>query len=146
MTTIGKAIKDAGIAIPTNKRIWQWLKDQGKPRTSAEIGHALNLKASISSSILSQMQVRRMVAGDKQFSNHVGRSVTYYTAIGKSFVVLPVPKDLAVLPASKTPITDEIIDVEPKQSKTDALLSTLSVVDAYDLYQRLHAMFNPKEK
>ncbi len=140
MATLGKAIKDAGIAIPTNKRIWQWLKDQNKAHTSTEVAIALNLKSSISSSMLSQMQERKMVGGEKRFSQHLGRNVTYYSAIGKTFAVLPVPKKIA-----STEIT-EVIDVAPKQSKTDTLLSNLSVVEAYDLYQRLHVMFNPKEK
>ena len=65
MSTISKALKDAGIAPPVNKRIWQWLKDQG-PHTGAEVAVGLNVKGSVSSSMLSQMAERKMVNVEKK--------------------------------------------------------------------------------
>lgn len=141
---MSKAIKDAGIAIPMNKRIWQWLKDQG-PHTGAEVATGINITSSASSSMLSQMAVRKMVSTTKKHSERLGRSVTYYAAIGKQFVVLPIPKTLPVV--VETP-SQEVVVLEPihtKKTTVEALLSTLSVADAYELYKHLRDMFNPKD-
>lgn len=143
MTTLPKALKEAGVSIPVNRRIWQWLKDQGS-HTSSEITKGLNITASSTSSILSQMVERKMVSADKKHSEHSGRSVTYYTAIGKSFVLLPSPKKQ---PERKNEVVVAgPVEVLPKKSKVEEILDSLSVVDAFELYKRLDVMFNPKKE
>ena len=143
MTTLPKALKEAGIAIPVNRRIWQWLKDQG-PHTSTEVAAALNITNASASSILSQLANRKMVTEDKRVSRLARRPVTYYGAIGKTFVLLPIIK-------VKTQVKKEVvvpvpIEVLPKKSKVEDILDSLSVVDAYDLFQRLNMMFNQKRE
>lgn len=140
---MSKAIKDAGIAPPVNKRIWQWLKDNGS-HTGLEIATALNIPSSASSSMLSQMLVRKMVAGVKKRSEHLKRDVTYYSAIGRSFVVLPVPKKIDPKPPEPENQVVVLEKIEPKKPRVDEILETLSVVDAFALYERLDHMFNKK--
>ncbi len=141
MTTLPKAIKEAGISIPVNRRIWQWLKDQG-PHTGSEIAKGLNISTASASSMLSQMADRKMVSEDKKVSQHLGRAVTYYGAIGKTFVLLPLPKKQAE--KKKEMVVFAPVEVLPKKSKVEEILDSLSVVDAYDLYKRLDGMFNQK--
>ena len=141
MTTMTKAISDAGIIkVTTSKKIWQWLKDNG-PHTCVEVGIALDVKPS-ASTLLSQMAARKMVAGVKKYSEHSRREVTYYSAIGRVYVALPLPKkEKKTIPQStEVVVLDQIL---PKKSKVEEMLDTLSVVDAFDLYKRLDLMFNP---
>ena len=143
MTTLPKALKEAGISIPVNRRIWQWLKDQG-PHTSSEVAASLNITAASASSMLSQMADRKMVSEDKKQSKHVGRPVTYYGAIGKTFVLLPLPKKQT--DKKNELVVTEPVELMPQKTKVEQFLDSLSVVDAYELYKRLDVMFNPKKE
>ena len=133
------AIKEAGISIPANKRIWMWLKDQG-PHTAMEAGKALGLSEASSSANLSGLLQRRMVEGVKKYQEHSKRGVTYYAAIGREFQLLPLPKPKSVKERPMVIVEPS----KPKKSTVDELLDNMSVVEAFEVYKRLSLMFNPK--
>ena len=139
MNSMSIAIKEASIAIPANKRIWMWLKDQG-PHTAVEVCKALGITEASSSANLSGMQQRRMVDGVKKFQEHSKRGVTYYSAVGREFQLLPLPKPKLIPEPSKVIVEPS----KPKKSTVDELMDTMSVVEAFEVYNRLSAMFNPK--
>jgi len=142
-TSIAKALRKAGGAIPANRRIWEWLKEHGD-HTGAEVSAALNIPLAASSSIISQMKSRKMIKVSDKHSEHLGRKVGYYTTIGRNFEVLPLPKkNFDVAASTNIGLGKMAVSSSPASAhiNTDDILETMPVAKAFALYQKLEGMF-----
>ena len=142
-TSIAKALRKAGGAIPANRRIWDWLKEHGD-HTGAEVAAALNIPIAASSSIISQMKARKMVKVSDKQSAHLGRKVGYYSAIGRNFEVLPLPKkDVSMKTQTNIGLGKMVVSSSPAstQINADDILESMPVAKAFALYQKLEGMF-----
>ena len=153
-TTLNKALKESGLAIATNKRIWNWLKERGE-HTGAEIAAGLKIPLSASSSVISTMVNRKMLTVEKKFSKYAGRPIGYYSTCGREFMILPLtPKasapavsEIVVAPPLATKIVEQIVSVTPAATQSiDDILNSLSIVQAQKLYQQLDAIFNAPKR
>lgn len=146
MTTMSRAIKTAGVAIPVNKRCWLWLQEHGT-HTGTEVAHALKIKPSVSSSILSQMVARDMLHGDRKLDDRLGRKVFHYTVRGKTFELKPLKKVEKLVSVDDSTKLGQLMlqELLPKKSKVETILDNLSVTEAFEVYTRLKQMFNQKE-
>ena len=151
-TTLDKAIKNSGLAIATNKRIWNWLKERGE-HTGAEVSVGLKIPLSVSSSIISGMVNRKMLAVNKKFSKHAGRLIGYYSACGREFMILPPTvkvkapvSEIVVAPPPAPNTLEQIVSTIPTVKSIDDILNSLSVVQAHKLYQQLDIIFNANKK
>jgi hypothetical protein len=141
-TSMSRALRKAGGGVPVNRRIWEWLKDKG-PHTGSEVSVALNIPLAASSSIISQMKARSMVRVETKHSEHLGRNVGYYAAVGRSFEILPLPKNREVDKIVPV-IENEIVSVHAHKQTSDEIMDSLSVSQAFDLYKKLDSMFTQK--
>lgn len=140
-TIVAKALREAGVSIPLNQRVWQWVHDH-KEQTSKEIGVALNEAQGNVSSVLGDMVLRKMMYVTKRQSAHKGGPVGYYSVNPKmkTFKLLPKTKPVVAAPVVVASIPEPTLAVQrPKFS-----LESLSVTEAYGLYKDLHVMFGPK--
>lgn len=138
MSTIHTALKDAGVKLPPlNKRVWLWLKDHPH-KTSADIALAINSHQADVSSVLGNLGKRSMVSVKKDYKPGGHTTVSFYSAVGKSFELLPIIKALAFV---QTPPAEPIPEVPAIPITKESILDKLKVKDAFALYQELHAMF-----
>lgn len=152
MATIVKQLKAAGVETrPVIQRVWQWCKDGGKQHTSTEVGDGLGVPRNNASSTLGILCDRGMMTSKKEFSKLLGRSITYYAVNPKmkKYELQPITaaaKSRAKRSKSKQTVEKEIFTVagtahEPPKVELH-ILDTMSVREAYKMYQELHAMFN----
>lgn len=142
MNAMTKALKTAGIAIPHNQRIWQWLFDNGK-HTSKEISAALSVPQNNVATLLGDMIKRKMVVKTSEFSTLKGGDTAYYAVHPKvrAFILLPKPKKVApvVEPVVEVTVPAPVLVESPAVIKPS--IDTLSVNEAFALYKQLHEMF-----
>ena len=84
MNNVSAAFAEAGLTIPLNRRVWQWLKDNG-PHTNNQVAAVFNQARANTSSCLSTMAMRGMVSETKEKSVGSQRMVSRYAAVGKVF-------------------------------------------------------------
>lgn len=141
MGNVTDALKTAGVKVPPlNKRVWLWLHDHPN-KTYTEIGAAINEPPSNVSGTLSAMQKRGMVQGAREYMRGTNRLVTRYCTLGKSFALKPLPTPkLEAEPKVEVQVAAELPKMPP-EAVAKSLLDTLSVKEAFALYQELRAMF-----
>lgn len=172
-TNMEDALKKAGIRTPTQfERVWRWLKDhQGKTSSEVAVGTKLDSPGLVST-ILSQMENRKMIYSALEYRRHTkgakrNHIKCWYTVVSlKEYVLLPKTKKITVprTPATVLPSTPEVLkmEVEPKvptnslawpntdlnilsvEKERRINIESLSVKEAYDLYQQLLRYFGPK--
>lgn len=137
MTTMSRAMKRAGAALPLNNRVWTWLKDH-PGKTSKDIAKALNVAQNSVSAVLTDMVARKMIEVKKEPGISGVPTGRYTTAARlKAFALLPKPKK-----AKKPAAPDN--QAAPVQPAAVPSIESLSVKQAYELYKQLHAMFGGK--
>ena len=148
MNQITVALKEAGMALPTqNQRIWNWLKDHPN-KTTLEISKALNLTLGNVSSLISGMYKRKMVTAINDKSNSRRGVVGRYSVVGREYELLPLPKQQVVARPQPRPIdvappapTPNNVRQAEVPTTAEQILEKLSVKQAHELYVALHGMF-----
>ena len=154
------ALAEAGVKpVPQNRRIWQWLKDNG-PHTAQQIGAALGLKINNVSSQCGAMVLRAMLTGKAETNPATRMPITRYATAAKmrKFELLPVTpeaknrekRDAAKskmvsnvklasrAEANNQAVIERLLEIRPPVAE---LLDRLSVREAFKLYQELRTMF-----
>lgn len=154
MTAMEEAMKKVMKVPPRTERIFNYVKDH--PDVTAEtVRKALKMEASSVSSILSQLESRKMLSSvskalrvNSSNGKSMLRHVAHYTAIIKEYELLPKPKKVAAVAAEvqkKPRIELTIVPVEKKSSNLppsiDEFIERLTIGDARRLHQKLDAMF-----
>ena len=135
---MSKALKAAKISLPGNQRIWRWVKDN-PGHTATEIALALNMKKSDVSSLLGDMSQRPGVMTRKSDSV-VGSNRTVFR-----YAVPARMKEFELLPKTKKVVEAELAVPVPVEvaAPPKSLIETLTVRQAFELYQELCKMFRP---
>jgi DNA-binding CsgD family transcriptional regulator len=141
MNALTSALKDAGVALPpAGKRIWLWLKDH-PGKTAKDIATALNIEASTSSSQLTKMEQRGMVA--KVYSSVYGDSLRWKTCIPE-YDLLPIHKNGIIAKATVTTLPPPIAPKAPSMGALPSYkfdMEKLTIEDARTLYLQLKKLF-----
>ena len=142
MNSITEALKNAGIKIPTTKRVWTWLKDHPS-KTAKEVASGLNIKENIAYATLHNLLTRGMISAHKEYiytsSKVVGKSyVNVYVAEGKSYELLPVKKSK---PSQVKPLSQPSFNKPVVETKSKIVVDNLSVLEARELYEQLKKIF-----
>lgn len=147
LPAVGVALAESGIKLPSQmQQIWQWLYDNPR-KMASDIAATLPIPSTSVSSVIAQLKGRKMINSSKEWSEHAKKEVTYYSAAGKTFELLPdlrvknkkASGKATVLLEQPEPIEEK---KKPEQPTADSLLDTLSVREAYALYIQLRAMFS----
>ena len=159
MTDLHIALKAAGVKLPSQlERIWVWLKDH-QPQSARQI--EITLKIPQASSILSQMETRRMVSSVKELDRSSGFTTKRFSVVGRTYELLPKPKKTPFKAAAPAAPVINILDLKPGpimqapqivsidtrapwQIFTPAApldLDALTIAEARALYIRLASMF-----
>lgn len=145
MTDMTQALQKAGLTVPHNKRIWMWLKDH-PGKTAKEISLALKLSPAIVYTLLADMEKRRMIQSGKENLCNTGtkfcrKTVKIFTAVGREFELLPVPKRKPRV--INTPIPEPVVKLPilPSPTRSKISLEDLSLMEAKDLYEQLKKIF-----
>ena len=143
MTTMTEALKKVGVTVPHNKRIWLWLKDH-PGKTAKEISAALNIPMTIVYTVAGDMHKRKMLKIEKQvLSYNRGKfgppEVNIYTALGKEFELLPMPKRKKPVTYVKRPEPFPVKPIPEKPKKFN--VEDMSVSEARELYDQLKKIF-----
>jgi hypothetical protein len=152
MTTMAHAFKKVNMAVPNNRRIWQWLKDHQTGDTGytySQVSKALNIKESSSSSLICDMVKRRMMEARRERApKGASRTMTtYYRALGGEYELLPLPlAKLATLPQPLPPAVEpepgRWLPSPPQKVTADKFdLDNLTIGEARTLYLKLKEMF-----
>lgn len=140
---VAVALKKAGLRTPSQMlQIWTWVKDH--PRVLAtDIGSTLPIPMSSVSSVLAQLVARKMMQGKKEWSVHAKRELTYYTAIGKTYELLPDvrPKPLKPSAPASLAVAEPAQEPTPTRSTIEEMTDRLTVGEARALYRVLDRMF-----
>ena len=149
MNTMTIALKNAGLTVPVNKRVWLWLKDHPS-KTVLEIKNGLG-EASDKPiyNAMHDLAARGMVSVTKvkplRHANEPGPSlVNKYTTLGSEFELLPkrktpptvVAKHVASTP---TPVTQK--EPEKVVGKFAINIENMTLADARALYLQLKEFF-----
>jgi len=140
------AMKNAGLSVPLNKRIWLWLKDHpGKAATELEVALGERRSGYVSSALNDLFQ-RGMVTcvktrGSAYRHSNKGRTfVNLYTAVGTEYELLPKRKTPPAAPAkhfADTPVPAP----EKVVGKSEINIENMTLTDARALYMRLKEFF-----
>lgn len=154
MTTMEVAMKKVMKVPPRTERIFNYVKDH--PEVTAEtVRKALKMEASSVSSLLCQLEQRKMLSStDKSMrvnssnGRSMVRNVAHYTSTISEYELLPKPKKLTVVPQvpkKDNPVT--VLSVEKKAPAVsmppsiDEFIERLTIGEARRLHQKLDAMF-----
>lgn len=103
MNQMTTALREAGISMPVNQRIWQWLADHGE-HSGRTIALALNAPVNNVSSLLKDLAERRMVTVRTDMDRSTNRLVMRYTAVPmEHYELLPKQKRDKQHTATPTP-------------------------------------------
>ncbi len=151
MNAVALAFKEASIAVPPlNKRIWLWLKDHPH-KTAAELGVVFSGDNSLSGAMydlyVRNMATRMSVPNGR--SSRGPRTCFAYSALGKSFELLPVkrlPTLNAKHQAAKPPVITLVpvpapAPVERVKPTGEISIDTLTIKQARALYDELRVIF-----
>jgi hypothetical protein len=150
------ALKDAGIAFPSNERIWRWLKDNPNS-TGAKIASVLKIPANNVATLCLSMCKRDMLTNErismrcKTGKGFAMRDVLTYStnpkmetyelwpapAKEKPPVPRPEPKAAPVVAEATAPLT---------MWTPDRAVEKLSLGQCRELFDYLNNIFNPKGK
>lgn len=154
MTAMEEAMKKVMKVPSRTERIFNYVKDH--PDVTAEtVRKALKMEASSVSSLLCQLEQRKMLSSvDKSMrvnssnGKSMVRNVAHYTAIIGEYELLPKPKKVVAVAteAQKKPrIELTIVPVEKKSGNLppsiEEFIERLTIGEARRLHQKLDAMF-----
>lgn len=146
MTAIERALRTAGAPLPSQtQRIWMWLKDH-QPQSAKQVAAAMHLPQA--SSMLSQMEKRRMVTSTLDYDRSTCRHTKKFHTVGREYEYLPLPiKPVVVKPTAQVFAIQFPPSVAPEavqcsQAGPTAFdLDSLTIAEARALYKRLAPMF-----
>ncbi len=166
---VKRALKIAGVERhPLNRRVWQWLKDNGK-HTAVQVGLAMNEAPNNVSAQLTNLYDRGMVIKSKELDKSKGKNghlVAYYMADPKlrSFELLPItkegrerikqrlekkehandpvpPKEPFVVAGTAHLVSPAPAVEPPKPDYKKLVLENMNVIQAHELFLVLKDMF-----
>ena len=153
MTTMEVAMRKVMKVPPRTERIFNYVKDHPDV-TAATVRKALKMEASSVSSLLCQLEQRKMVSSKKEqmrVSSSNGKSairdVAHYSAIIAEYELLPAPKKKPTPSAKQEKAIITVVPVERKigpsavSQTIDEFIERLTIGEARRLHQRLDAMF-----
>jgi hypothetical protein len=123
---MAQAISAALVVPPKTKRIFDYIKDY-PGRNATAITLALKLAPNSTSSVISQLEQRKMVRSENiliKVASGAKRLVKHYTVCIKEYELLPLPKEI-VKPASQSVATCKVVPEEV--AVPDKPLATLTV-------------------
>lgn len=163
-TVMTEALREAGIYMPQNKRIWMWVKDRPN-YTASEIGAALKIAGAAVAGYLRDMEKRKMVksvpasrrlpgGGRGKRGHMVDRLVDTWTVNPKmeEFELWPLPakpkekkdpRPVAEAPAQAALVKQDV-PAAPKPSPTwtpEAAVESFSLAQCRELFNYLHKIF-----
>lgn len=153
-TTMENAMKEAGITIPQNKRIWTYLKDH-PGSTGAAIAAALKIPANNVSTLCADMVKRGMLEqAEQRMRVPMGRGfgeryVLFYSVSPKlrgEYELLPMPKKPKP-PAQEQAEVAENVTLPEKTPfvpvfNPEAFVQPLKLAEVKELYVYLRNFFN----
>lgn len=168
VSSVKLALQEAGVrTVPQNRRVWQWLKDNGK-HTALSVSKALNEPNNNVSSVLGQMRDRGMVISTMEMDQSRGGMRAFFVANPKmkQFELRPLTEEAkkrtkrgyAQEPETKSAESGPFIQVPapvaptftlasntlPERPPGSQILEAMNVRQAYALYLELRAMFERK--
>ena len=150
MNSIGNAMKNAGVKIPSQmERIWNWLTDHPN-QTAQEVAKALKFPGT--SSLIAQMQRRNMLLISYDDCRLKGQKVKRFKPITKTYILLPQSKETlgqrkkivsaAVSTHIPTPLQTPQVTIATLKTPAFAWnVEAMTIADARALYLQLHKMF-----
>lgn len=153
------AVREAGIAMPHNKRIWLWLKDKAPtPQTAAAIAAALKIKPNHVAAMCVDLEARGMVVRTMdrvrlpgKGGTLVDREVSFFTIasrVGEHYELLPKPHKAAPTrpPAPTAPVPQHAPPpAVPQEFSPENFVAKLSLKQCKELFNYLNGIFNAKE-
>jgi len=161
-TTMTKALQEAGITVPQNKRIWLWLKDHpGKP--TGDIAGALKIHIAGANAALRDMEARGMVTslttmrrvrsgGRNAAGRMIERNVLAWEVNPKmqEFELWPRPAKPKAKKAVDTPPVQAALVKAPEPAKEavapptwtpEGAVEKLTLTQCRELFNYLHKVF-----
>ena len=157
MTAIREALKDAGVKLPLNRRVWNWVKDH-PGKTAKEIALGLNEPAQKVYNAVADIECRGMVIGKPVYrSRYTGfgpKTAKEYTAVGDRFELLPTRKKSPGPSSSVTVVKSGVVMQHPSQmtavdvakpaSTHHVDVDALPLAEARRVYLKLREIFGDK--
>ena len=138
-------MQTAGVHTPTQtQRIWMWLNDH-QPQSAKQISMALKMPQA--SSLLSQMEQRRMVVTTPHLNRSSGITIKLYSVVGREYAYLTLPPKPVVAKPTAQVFAIQFQPTEPVQCSQAAPtpaafdLDSMTIAEARALYTRLASMF-----